>query len=260
MSPTGQYLFAVTDALEPDDLRGQEGFDGEPLELVEHAGLQAVVCAVDLDEFGEVAVHRNLENLPWVERVARTHDADVRTVAARSTTAPLRLVTICLDQQSVVSRLQEWEPQLRAALDRVRGCQEWSVKAYAVEPGSAAEPPSPQAGHEGSGAAYLRRKRDEADRRQSRRAAAAETARELHAAIAGRSDASRVLAAQDPQLTGRAEAMILNGAYLVPDSESQQFLDVVEVLHQRHADVALEVAGPWAPYSFAVLEPSDADD
>jgi hypothetical protein len=48
--------------------------------------------------------------------------------------------------------------------------------------------------------------------------------------------------------------MILNGAYLLPDEAEETFRATVDELRTRHTGVLLEVAGPWAPYSFAVLE------
>ena len=48
--------------------------------------------------------------------------------------------------------------------------------------------------------------------------------------------------------------MILNGAYLMPDEQEEELLALVDDLRRRHGDVLLETAGPWAPYSFAVLE------
>jgi hypothetical protein len=252
MSTYGRYMFAVATGLDPHDLAGHEGLDGQPLELVEHDGLQAVVCDVDLHEFGEEPVRQNLEQLPWVEKVARTHDSVVRAVAARATVAPLRLITVCLDDDSVISRLRQWEEPLRSALHRVEGCREWSVKAYAED--------TTHAGNDemkdvpGSGTAYLARKREQSTRRQLADRAATETAEAIHVALAARARASRLLAPQDPQLTGRSERMILNGAYLMPDAQEEELPALVEALRRRHADVLLEIAGPWAPYSFAVLE------
>ncbi len=255
MNHHGRYMFAVTTGLQPADLSGQDGLDGQPLEVVEHHGLQAVVCDVDLDEFGEEPVRQNLEQLAWVEKVARTHDSVVRAVAARATVAPLRLVTVCLDDDSVVTRLQQWEQPLRSALQRVEGCREWSVKAY-----SSGTPAETAAGDEEaatSGTAYLQRKREQSSRRQMLDRDAAEAAESIHVALAGRSKASRLLAPQDPQLTGRTERMILNGAYLLPDEEENDFRSLVQDLRVRHQGVLLEIAGPWAPYSFAVLEVAD---
>jgi hypothetical protein len=254
----GRYLFAVATGLSADDLDGQEGLRGRPLELVEHSSLQAVVCDVDLHEFGEEPLRRNLEDLAWVEQVARTHDSVVRAVAARATVAPMRLVTVCIGDDSVVERLRQWEEPLRAALDRVSGAREWSVKAYgasgAPEPAQETGRAASQDRSTGSGVAYLQRKRDAVRRRDQGRAALLETAEAVHVALAGRTKASRLLEPQDPQLTGRAEPMVLNGAYLVHEADEQRFRELVEELQRRHSDVILEIAGPWAPYSFAVLE------
>jgi Gas vesicle synthesis protein GvpL/GvpF len=249
-------MFAVATGLEPRDLAGQEGLDGRPLDVVEHSGLQAVVCDVDLDEFGEGPVHQHLEDLAWVEKVARTHDSVVRAIAARATVAPLRLVTVCLDDDSVVARLRRWEEPLRSALERVAGCREWSVKAYArAEASAPATDPAQQSPV--TGTAYLQRKREEGRSRQDKNREAAQTAEAVHLALAGRARASRLLAPQDPQLSGRAESMILNGAYLLPDADGEAFRSLVEELQERHEPVLLEAAGPWAPYSFAVLEVAD---
>jgi Gas vesicle synthesis protein GvpL/GvpF len=254
----GRYLFAVATGLEPGDLAGQEGLDGRPLDVVEHDGLQAVVCDVDLDEYGEAPVRQNLEQLPWVEKVARTHDSVVRAVAARATVAPLRLITVCVDDDSVVRRLRQWKQPLRSALERVDGCREWSVKAYVAGPPG---PESPDAGDETptSGRAYLERKREQRSRRETADRDAADAADAVHVALAAHAKASRRLGPQDPQLTGRTEAMTLNGAYLVPHADEEAFRSTVEELRARHESVLLEVAGPWAPYSFAVLEmPNDS--
>jgi Gas vesicle synthesis protein GvpL/GvpF len=253
MTDRGRYLFAVATGLRPGDLAGREGLDGEEVEIVEHDGLQAVVCDVDLGEFGEEPVRHNLEQLEWVEKVARAHDAVVRAIADRATVAPLRLVTVCLDDDSVIKRLQQWEAPLRAALERVKDCREWSVKAYQADIAT-----SSTGTDEGparvSGTAYLQRKREQSSQRQLREVQAAETAQALHVALAGRSRASRLLTPQDPQLTGRRDPMILNGAYLLPHADEDRFRSVVDDLQSRYPDVMLEIAGPWAPYSFAVLE------
>jgi hypothetical protein len=258
MSVRGRYLFGVSDDLDPGDLPEQPGLDGRPLRVVGHAGLLAVICDVPLDEYGEQGLREHLEDLVWLEKVARTHDAVVRAVAARATVAPLRLVTVCLDDDRVAERLRAWEEPLREALGRVRGCREWSLKVYVPtgpDPESVAAEPSTVAA--GSGRAYLERKRERARQRNLTERQLAETAEALHIALAARSRASRRLAAQDPQLSGRAEPMILNGAYLVAEADEAAFGALVDELRDRYADVSLEVAGPWAPYSFAVLESAD---
>src|SRR5262249_6608748 len=93
----GRYLYAVSRGLPPRDVAGVAGLGGAPLDVVEHRGLAVLVSSVDLEEYGEEGLRRNLEDLAWLEATARGHDEVVRFAAARGATAPMRLVTICLD-------------------------------------------------------------------------------------------------------------------------------------------------------------------
>ena len=99
-----------------------------------------MVSDVPLAEFGEEALKRNLESLPWLEKVARGHDEVVRAVAACGPAAPLRLATIFHDDDAVRRRLDEWHDALVEVLDRVDGRAEWSVKVLA--PAAEARAPS----------------------------------------------------------------------------------------------------------------------
>jgi hypothetical protein len=250
VSTDARYLFAVARGLDQGDLSGASGLGGAALDVVRHRGLDAVVCDVDLEEYGEGALRRNLEDLAWVERVARTHDDVVRRVAAVATTAPLRLVTILSDDDSVRRHVDELHAELVGALDRVEGCSEWSVKAYVraqprEEVAAAARPQS--------GADYLRAKQQDARVRREAREDAVMTARRIHAAFAAQAVAGRRLALQDPQLSGRQEAMLLNDAFLVADVEAGPFALVAQEVRGHHPEVEVVLQGPWPPYSFAVL-------
>lgn len=247
----GRYLFAVARGLAAQALQGRTGLEGAVLEVVDHRGLQAVVCTVDLSEYGEDALARNLEDLSWLEKVARTHDEVVWAVAEQATVAPMRLVTICADDASVRARVEDHHDGLVQALDNVEGRREWSVKAFAA-PRAIEEPPDEAA--PASGAAYLMRKKQQAERRRAAGEDAAAVADRVHAALAQGSVASRRLPPQDARLTGRTETMVLNGAYLVPDAGRDDFLALVERVREAEPTAVVEVGGPWPPYSFAVLE------
>lgn len=257
MGESGRYMYAITRGALADALVETRGLRGEPLDVVEHNGLVAVVSTVDLDEFGEEGLRRNLEDLQWLEEVARGHDAVIQAVAASGPTAPLRLATICLDDAGVRARLDEWHHALVQALDRVEGRFEWSVKAFARA--DAVEAEAGDAGSatttgKGAGLAYLQRKRDLTERRMQAEERAVEVAEEIHAALSQHSVASRRLPSQDPRLTGHTGQMTLNGAYLVPAEDGDEFAAAAQALSEAHPEAHLAIGGPWPPYSFATLE------
>jgi hypothetical protein len=245
-------VFAVARDLRPADLTGATGFHGAPLEVVEHAGLSAVVCDVDLAEFGEQPLTSNLEDLAWLEWAARTHNQVVWQIAAGATCAPLRLVTVCSDDDSVRAKVDELRSDLDEVLDRVEGRQEWSLKVL-VPQRQAAESMAASEQTSTSGVDYLRRKREAADRRRELGEDAARSAHDLHDVARRHAVASRRLPPQDPRLTGRADTMVLNAAYLVEADTHEAFRSAVLTAAGERPQVSVELDGPWPPYSFAVL-------
>jgi hypothetical protein len=255
MAESGRYLYAVTRDVDRSTVEHIEGIGEAPVSLLEEGGLVAVVSTVDLDEFGEEGLREHLEDLAWLERVARSHDRVVHGVAQLGPTAPMRLATICLDDAGVSDRLREWHDGLHAALDRVVGRAEWSAKVYAPpQTAQGAEEGAGTADARGEGTAYLRRKRVQSQERLEAEQQGVEAARTIHEALGAASVASRVLAPQDPRLTGHEGTMTLNAAYLVPVDDQDAFLAETERLAAANSEVRLEVNGPWPPYSFATLE------
>lgn len=255
MSYPGTYLYAISrSGSVPADLTGVAG---SPVRTIAHAGLVAFVSTVPLEEFGEEALRRNLEDLGWLEATARAHHHVVEAVAAAATTAPVRLVTIYRGDEQVRDLLQEHVEEFNTALSMTAGRKEWGVKVY-LSPNAedAGTPGTAGSGRAVSGAAYLRRRQRSLHARHDARRRAASYAHDIDAALTAVCVASRRYPAQDPQLSGRGEWMVLNGAYLVDDERGREFTAAIDAL--RGSDVDIQVTGPWAPYSFAVLEPAAA--
>lgn len=249
---TASYVYLAARDVPDDVVTGLTGVAGSPLRLVRNAGLTAVVSSVDLAEFGEDGLRRNLEDLAWLERVARAHDQVVHQVGRVTAVAPWRLATIMLDDDRVAELLGSWETELKASLDRVEGCSEWSVKMLTSVAEPAAGPPEPT-----TGTAYLQQRRAANARQAERAQNASVEADQLHVALSQLTMASRRLPPQDRRLTGHKGDMVLNGAYLVRDDESEKFAALVEQFRYELGDTGrLELNGPWPPYSFATLEPS----
>lgn len=261
MSTTGLYAYAITRGLDPAAAAEQPGIGGQPVRLVEREGLAVVVSEVDLEQFGEEGLRRNLEDLSWLESVALAHDDVARFSAARAPTAPLRLATVFLGEDSVRAQLAEWHEQAERALDRIEGRTEWSVKAYSdpsARPAPAASDDSSSGDATGAGAgrAYLMQRRAATQRREQTAQEDAGIAEELHAELAGLATMSQRLAPQDPKLSGYTGVMILNGTYLLDDAQVERFTQTASDLGERHVHIRLEVGGPWPPYSFSSLDAS----
>lgn len=256
MSSTGVYFYAISRGLTAEDVKESTGIAGAPLRLVEHEDLRGVVSDVDLDEFGEEGLRQHLEDLAWLESVATAHDRVARVAAEHAPTAPLRLATVFLGDDSVREQLVLWRDAASQALDRVEGRSEWSVKAYADPAGRPTTPEAEASSTEGVGAgkAYLLKRREATRLKEEQARADAEIAEEFHAMLQGCSVMSRRLAAQDRRLTGHTGEMILNGTYLVDQAQVDRFKEVVDRLAGAHAHVRVQLAGPWPPYSFATLD------
>jgi hypothetical protein len=259
-SQTGTWLYGVTDSaasISRGSFDHLTGVGGGKLHLVAEGGLTAVAETVSLAEFGETALRRNLEDLGWLESTARAHHRVIDALANQVQLVPLRLATVYREDGNVQAMLAEHAPRLRAALRRTASRAEWGVKAYADQPAAAraesshtdSRQPAP-----GSGAAYLRRRRDELAASQKDRQEALVSAQQVHAALARIAADARLHPPQSPELTGSTSAMLLNAAYLIDDEHAAGFRKAVDDLGNR-LSLRLELTGPWPPYSFADAGP-----
>jgi hypothetical protein len=233
---------------------------GAPLPI-ENGDLCALVSQVPLDEFGEQALRRNLNDLEWVERVARAHERVVEQVLRASTTVvPLRLCTIFQDEDGVRRMLERERTTLNDALQRLDGCQEWGVKVLvdrdALQAAAAArsrqeEQPDDETAP-ASGTAYLHRRRLERDVRDEAAQLAAEIADDIHSCLRDSTSAATAGQSQNRALSGHEGEMLLNGAYLVHAGQLGEFHDLITQLENRYRAlrVRLVVTGPWPPYNF----------
>ncbi len=256
MTEQSVYLYAIGEAALADsaELVGTPGVDGAPVRVVVDGKLAAVVASVDRKRFGEEAIRAGLEDLEWLEQLARAHHQVVDRTARSHPVAPVRMATVYLDDAGVRQLLSEHHAELVATLDRVRGRSEWGVKGYAAPEREASEAEPSSAASDAPGTSYLLRRRAERDRAAHGRQRLAEAADRLHDDFARLAVDSRVYPPQDPRLTGRSEPMILNAAYLVDNAGATRLAEKVNAA--TDSGLRLELTGPWAPYSFTTLAKS----
>jgi hypothetical protein len=235
------------------------GVDPEhAVERVERGDLAALVSRVRLAEFGEEPLRRNLNDLPWLERVARGHEAVLERALEHATIVPARLCTIFADEQGAGRMLEEQRAELGAALDALAGRSEWSVKLL-VDPSAleaAARGAEPDASRDraapGSGADYMLRRREERELRELTQRIAGELAEDVHARLRECASDAVLNAPQNRELSEHEGDMLLNAAYLVETAAIERLREAVDELQDRHRTLGarLVLSGPFPPFNF----------
>jgi Gas vesicle synthesis protein GvpL/GvpF len=253
------YVYGVTWAGEAEMPEQVPGVDPRhPAELVEQHGLAAITSRVSLAEFGEEALHDNLNDVGWLEEKARAHEEVLDDALSRMTVVPMRLCTIYRSADQVEGVLASEHDAFADALRRLEGKAEWGVKLIA-EPGAverAAAPRGTDASVEGrgesAGAAYMNRKRREAELRERADAVAEGWADVVHTRLAACASEALLNPLQNPEVSGHTGEMLLNGVYLVDNRDADAFSEAVDALSGefRSRGAAVELTGPWPPYNF----------
>lgn len=231
---------------------GLRGVAGRRVRLVDASGLVVAVSDVPAEEFTEDALKRRLEDLDWLERVARAHNAVVEALSAEAVVLPLRLATVHFDDDSLRVHMAEQRCAFAELLARLDGHVEWGVKVYATGGSEAPPAPGPEAPGAGPGRAYLQRRRQQRRSREGAWEAAAGLGERIDRELAGVVADRRHHRPQSGQLSQGPGQNVVNAAYLVPRDRAEEFRARVEELAAGTAGVRVEVTGPWAPYSFAV--------
>jgi Gas vesicle synthesis protein GvpL/GvpF len=190
--------------------------DVAPLKLVPVDGLAAVCTPA-----GEVEVSAEAF---W------RHEEVVEALMADRDLLPVRYGTRLEDEGSVARVVEERRGELAAALDRVRGTVELSVRVVTTD-----ARPADVSADASSGAEYLRL-RASADARRDR------AARALHEPLAGLARAS---------VEGRPrQHELFRAAYLIERDAVERFAGAVARLQAETPGLAILCTGPWPPYSF----------
>jgi hypothetical protein len=240
---TALYAYAITRAGVPVPAVPPLAGGGE-LAQVADADLALLVSPVDparlrvdqddLSEDGPLAA------------LVRGHDAVLTAAAAAGPVLPLRFGTLVPDEAAAHRLLATHAATARTQLERIGNAREWGVRLVRT---LAVDPVPASAGAEVSGTEFLSRRRLALTEAERAGAAAERAAGRLEEALEPHTRAC-LRRGGSP-----GSSLLLDLAFLVePDSEAA----VTAALEQLAADeaangLALELSGPWPPYSFASL-------
>ncbi|MFF3935975.1 GvpL/GvpF family gas vesicle protein [Streptomyces phaeofaciens] len=212
-----RYVYAVCHPLGAPLQADLTGVAGDPPRLLTHHGLIAVVSHVPERDFAEEPLRDHLADHDWLTETARAHQQVVDALTAVTTPLPLRPATVFLDDSGVRVMMEEREEDFRRTLDRLQGRVEWGVRVY-----------------DDTGAETVET-REFIDR--------------LHETFAAHADVVRLRPARITAPRNAPQA-VLDAAYLVPRAESEEFVEIMERVKGDVPGVRVELAGPWAAYSF----------
>jgi hypothetical protein len=204
------HVYGVVDSLA--DLPEVPGLDDAPLELVHVAGLDLVVSKAE--PTAEISREALLRHAEVVEELMQASEAVL----------PAQLGRAFRDDAELERTVREQAPKLTRALQDVRGCVEFGLRAI---------PDEPVETDASSGAEYMRARLGEMHR-QDRLVA------DLHEPLA------RLARATTLQRRGGE----LNAAYLVATDDVDDFRQAV-ARAEAAPGVTVVCTGPWPPYSFA---------
>ncbi|MEL5960310.1 GvpL/GvpF family gas vesicle protein [Streptomyces sp. CLV115] len=236
------------------------GVSDAPVHLVRAREGHDVVIAVSPvpeREFQEAALRAHLEDIDWLESVARSHHHVIEALAARTTVLPLRLATVYLDDERVRVMLRAHHESFDRRLTDLAAQVEWGVKLY-VEDAAASESPAEADTLTGlsPGRAYLNRRKAQRHAREEAYQDAERGAERVQAAARAHAVDRVQHRPQQGELARGPGENVVNDAYLVPLHQAEGFRTAVMRAAEGLHGVRIEITGPWPPYSFAAeIEP-----
>ncbi|MFC9291110.1 GvpL/GvpF family gas vesicle protein [Streptomyces sp. NPDC057052] len=253
-----RYVYAVCRPVGAPLQAELTGVAGAPAKMLHHHGLIAVVSDVPARDFAEEPLRAHLEDLDWLAATARGHQQVIDALTAVTTPLPLRLATVFRDDSGVRVMMEEREEFFRRTLDRLEGRVEWGVKVYVEPTGEETAGPDAAGAKPASGRDYLLQRRRRARAQEDTWQRAERFAGRLHSLLSEHADAARLHAPQNSALSRSSGQNVLNAAYLVPRTESEEFVELVDRTKDEEPGMRVELTGPWAAYSF-VDPPADED-
>ena len=225
--------------------------DGTAIDVIAGDRVACVVSPVPARDYESSAIGRNAtEQLAWVTPRAWRHHDVVRRLHMTTTVIPLKFGTLCASERDVRKLLARCSEPIGALLDRFAGKDEWTLSirldTTRVTERLKRDDPRLRALCEEArtlpeGRAYFARKKRQQREAELLTAELAAATQVVYARIAGHIEECREENAAAPVAT-----------LLVDRARFTELTALLAALEAEHAinGLALDLRGPWAPYSF----------
>lgn len=245
-----------------------KGFDQKNEILVmAHKEIEAVVSPVSLEEFNPEELKRTAqENFGWIKEKIIAHDLVLKEAMKSEDKiigiVPMKFGTIFTEKKRLIETMDERYEQFKTTLNMLEGKQEWSIKIYLTDKKKLEEKVKAESekikklekkiADLSEGFAYFH----EAELKE---VAVFEMERKIKKIKYDIFEAVKLLAVDakeckilEREITGKAERMIFNSAFLIKTEAVEKFIKSAERINNEinmHG-LALEYSGPWPPYYF----------
>jgi hypothetical protein len=251
VTASGTYVYCIVSSstpITPATPSGLSGLPGagpiRPLQI--RPGRYLIVSDVPLGEFGEATLAARLSDLDWVSRAAVAHERVNESYMKADAVVPMKLFTLFTSDERALDEVRSGWKRVEGVIKRLSRKDEWGVRLVfdPAAPSTSASAPA------GSGRGYLLAKRQQ-------NAAAAKQTTDMRKTASDVIKALRPIAhdVQKRTVTEPPESrkrLLLDAAFLVPRAKADRFRKSVEGRAKKIAPAgyALQLSGPWPPYSF----------
>jgi hypothetical protein len=254
--PQALYVYAIAAR---GELRapGAEAVDGgSDFAIVEEGDFAALASRVDAGEFSQESIDARASDLDWIGRIGWRHQQVIAAARETADAIPLGAFALFSNEDALRADIRERRAEIAAALERIRGREEWTVQVDFEGPQweAAVERRSPtlaalatEAEGAPAGKAYLlKRKADEARRTAAREARDA-VVREIEARVSDALGSPVVL-----EMRQRPGGTIPQINVLLEKKRAKEIDTLAGRLGNEYEGdgVELRLTGPWPPYTF----------
>jgi hypothetical protein len=268
----GLYLYCIREKTEGSSSFRTRGIDEKRgIFTIIHNELEAVVSRVSLPKFTSDEIQKKArEDLNWIRGKAIIHEDVIEEamegIGGPGNVIPMRFGIIFKDKSGLRETLDRDYSKMKGLLNKIQGKQEWSAKTYLVD-GERFELIVKEDNEEirlkekeiammPEGMAYFM----EGELKEAIRNAVNNELDSVLENLFGKlgeeaagSVRTKIL---DREMTGKAERMVFNAAFLVSVDKVDSFKKTLESIDGdiKTKGLHLEYSGPWPPFNFTAIE------
>ena len=261
------YVYGVAriaDDAPPAALPDEGIVDRAPVALLRDGDLAAIVSPVPAARFNHDALETALQDDAWMRARILAHHTVLDTLARELTLIAFKFCTVYAHRDDVSDMLSRNRADLRDALSRIDGTNEWGVKLFCdvgrLRALIAKRAPAPVALRTemqtaSAGARFFARKRLQKAVDQHLQGEMDAQAGAIHRRLGAIARDVALGRARRSATNAGGRTMVLNASYLLDRAREPAFRAVFDELRTQCAadGFAFELTGPWPPYSFSSL-------